>query len=200
MTQTIAAIPTTYRGHAFRSRLEAKWAALFDLIGWKWTYEPFDTGGWIPDFLISGDTPFLVEVGPCVTAAEYIAKGSKARAAYPPVETLYGEPGDGVWLSVPERWTLVVGADATYAEPRWLGTAAGAWATSNYGHADGHDSFSFWHWCKPCNAIRVESQAWDTTYAPCGHYISPDDDSYWIRPDLTELWGEAGAATQWQPS
>ena len=30
----IAAIPTTYSGVVFRSRLEARWAAFFDLCGW----------------------------------------------------------------------------------------------------------------------------------------------------------------------
>lgn len=29
----VAAIPTRYRGRLYRSRLEAKWAAFFDLLG-----------------------------------------------------------------------------------------------------------------------------------------------------------------------
>src|SRR5690554_4428220 len=45
-----APIETTYKGINFRSRLEAKWAAFFDLLGWKWEYEPVDLNGWIPDF------------------------------------------------------------------------------------------------------------------------------------------------------
>ncbi|MGB0410188.1 MAG: hypothetical protein ACPGFA_01260 [Pikeienuella sp.] len=59
------AIPTKYEGVNFRSRLEARWAALFDLAGWSWSYEPFDLSGWAPDFAIhtkSGDV--LVEVKP----------------------------------------------------------------------------------------------------------------------------------------
>jgi hypothetical protein len=32
---------------------------------WKWTYEPIDLGGWIPDFAIEAvKTPILVEVKP----------------------------------------------------------------------------------------------------------------------------------------
>lgn len=54
---TIAAIPTMYRGRQYRSRLEAKWAAFFDRIGWKHEYEPFDLNGWIPDFLLRGHWP-----------------------------------------------------------------------------------------------------------------------------------------------
>lgn len=49
---TFAAIPTMYAGVQFRSRLEARWAAFFDLIGWKWEYEPFDLPGYIPDFRV----------------------------------------------------------------------------------------------------------------------------------------------------
>ena len=31
--------PTTYADVKFRSRLEARWAAFFDLAGWRWEYE-----------------------------------------------------------------------------------------------------------------------------------------------------------------
>lgn len=41
-----------YEGVLFRSRTEARWAALFEAIGWAWSYEPYDLEGWIPDFLI----------------------------------------------------------------------------------------------------------------------------------------------------
>jgi len=47
-------IPTKYKDIQFRSRLEAKWAAFFDLMNWNWEYEPFDLDGWFPDFLIKG--------------------------------------------------------------------------------------------------------------------------------------------------
>jgi hypothetical protein len=49
---TIKAKPTVYRGQTFRSRLEARWAAFFDILQWEWVYEPFDLGGWSPDFAI----------------------------------------------------------------------------------------------------------------------------------------------------
>jgi hypothetical protein len=69
----IAAKPTTYAGVRFRSRLEARWAAFFDLAGWKWRYEPVDLAGWVPDFWVSfpcrhsecdGNHSLLVEVKP----------------------------------------------------------------------------------------------------------------------------------------
>lgn len=48
------AIETTYRGVAFRSRLEARWAVFFDKLGIEWEYEPegYEAGGtrYLPDF------------------------------------------------------------------------------------------------------------------------------------------------------
>lgn len=63
----IAAIPTLYNGRRYRSRLEAKWAAFFDRLEWQPEYEPYDLGGWSPDFLVirqSVTTPILIEVKP----------------------------------------------------------------------------------------------------------------------------------------
>ena len=57
MKYDIRAKPTTYNGRLFRSRLEARWAAYFDLLGWAWEYEPFDLNGWSPDFAISCKYP-----------------------------------------------------------------------------------------------------------------------------------------------
>lgn len=71
--QEVKAVETEYAGVLFRSRLEARWALFFDLIGLKWEYEPdwfeFDQeASWLPersrryapDFLVSGlvRTPF----------------------------------------------------------------------------------------------------------------------------------------------
>jgi hypothetical protein len=47
-------IPTFYRGVRYRSRLEARWACFFALLGWPAHYEPFDLNGWIPDFVLHG--------------------------------------------------------------------------------------------------------------------------------------------------
>lgn len=69
-TYTRAAIPTTYAGVNFRSRLEARWAAMFDLLKWEWKYEPIDLNGWSPDFLLDAGVIFgsyqvvFVEVKP----------------------------------------------------------------------------------------------------------------------------------------
>lgn len=44
--------PTVYSDVQFRSRLEARWAAFFDLVDWTWEYEPIDLPGWTPDFRV----------------------------------------------------------------------------------------------------------------------------------------------------
>ena len=50
MDYTIKSIPTVYKGGNYRSRLEARWAAFFDLCEWDYEYEPVDLDGWFPDF------------------------------------------------------------------------------------------------------------------------------------------------------
>jgi hypothetical protein len=66
MANQIPAIPTKYGGTQFRSRLEARWAAFFDLLGWSWEYEPLDLAGYIPDFVIGFSKPMIVEVKPYI--------------------------------------------------------------------------------------------------------------------------------------
>lgn len=74
-------IPTTYNGVNFRSRLEAKWAAFFDLAGWRWNYEPIDLNRWIPDFVLHGaDGKVLVEVKPAYEIADAPADKISAQA------------------------------------------------------------------------------------------------------------------------
>lgn len=53
----IKALPSWYKGIQFRSRLEARWAYYFDLLGLPWVYEPeaysLPSGNYLPDFFIS---------------------------------------------------------------------------------------------------------------------------------------------------
>lgn len=96
----IEAIPTEYSGVTFRSRLEAKWAQFFDMIGVEWEYEPKQVKGWIPDFLIAGQ--WLAEVKPTPitgTGAAHHEPFSKAIRNFDTL--LLGEgPGDALGLVV----------------------------------------------------------------------------------------------------
>ena len=60
------AIPTTWHGINYRSRLEARWACFFSKIGWWAQYEPVVLQGYVPDFLVTMfEAPtLLVEVKP----------------------------------------------------------------------------------------------------------------------------------------
>jgi len=57
-----AGIPTLYNGVRFRSRVEAKWAAMFELLSWPAVYEPLDLHYYIPDFVLGFYAPIAVEV------------------------------------------------------------------------------------------------------------------------------------------
>lgn len=58
------AIPTIGpRGIQYRSRIEAKWAYMFETLEWEWNYEPEDSPYYIPDFcLILNGKEVLVEI------------------------------------------------------------------------------------------------------------------------------------------
>ncbi len=114
---SIKAIPTRYRGHLYRSRLEAKWAAFFTLLGWQHEYEPVDFGTWSPDFAIKGaDGPIYVEVKPitaydqavgskmATAAGEHVLVGLTPMVALDGLENYPGMPGFG-WFA-PEDGTL----------------------------------------------------------------------------------------------
>ena len=73
MIYNIAAKPTRYKGVNFRSRLEARWAAFFDVREWRWEYEPaVEFFNWIPDFVISfPECPLFVEIKPVFPDSDF---------------------------------------------------------------------------------------------------------------------------------
>lgn len=179
MTPTRSGIPTTYAGTNFRSRLEARWAAFFDLVGWSWVYEPFDADGWIPDFLIEGNRPFLVEVGPCVSVEDFRAKSEKP-AAYPSLPTLI--------LGVAPR----VLRDSELGERMgYCGLIANEWP--------GVVGYAFWTVSKDHRRLCVYQ---DESY----HYPTGEGWTDLWHLDFTgmdwvdALWKRAGNDVQWKPS
>lgn len=65
-----SAIPTLYKGVQMRSRLEAKFAVLFDHLKWEWGYEELDFQGRIPDFTMRFAHPTIIECKPASTIEE----------------------------------------------------------------------------------------------------------------------------------
>jgi|SRR5690625_4290082 len=58
--------PVFYNGLYFRSRLECRWAAFFDMMGISYEYEPdyVTTEDWLPDFEMICNQQFLIEIKP----------------------------------------------------------------------------------------------------------------------------------------
>ncbi|NLZ31344.1 MAG: hypothetical protein GX885_11510 [Methanomicrobiales archaeon] len=81
--------PTWYNNYFFRSKLEAKWAVLFDYMKVAWTYEPdqyiCDDGSqytpdfYLPESYIRDDKGLFIEVKPeGMVNPEYIERISSA--------------------------------------------------------------------------------------------------------------------------
>jgi hypothetical protein len=77
----IKAIETTYAGHRFRSRLEARWAVFFDHLGMRWQYEEqgydLPSGRYLPDFwlpnaAVRGNNAIWAEVKGRLDRKEFI--------------------------------------------------------------------------------------------------------------------------------
>jgi hypothetical protein len=127
------AIPTTFNGRLYRSTLEAKWASFFDLLGWSFEYEPFETEGWIPDFLIRGvPSGVLVEVKPVTSleqAQEQLAKIERGACAV-------RWRGDLMLLGV-SPWIEHQASGSRFAALGWLGESQGGrewfWARAPIG-------------------------------------------------------------------
>lgn len=82
-------IETEYKGYLFRSRLEARWAVVLDVLGLSYEYEPegfefHDGTRYLPDFFIK-DTGWFVEVKPFgLPLTEYEKHKIKMLDDYPP--------------------------------------------------------------------------------------------------------------------
>jgi hypothetical protein len=173
------AIETRYDSHLFRSRLEARWACMFDLLGWEWTYEPFDGNFYIPDFALLGPGPVLVEVKPAVSLAgltehaEHVADGIRS------------------------HWNgdyLIVGANVTFGKAiGWHGQCAEWWTEEP--HWTGAPAF--WHRCCVHRTFAFHHQ---NTYLsqPCGcDHVDRDCLGRVHAEDLKALRGRAHEQSRW---
>jgi len=173
------AISTMYGGVHFRSRLEARWAAFFDIMGWPWAYEPIDLSGYIPDFIVTFPAgALLVEVKPALYFEELEEHVSKVE-----------QSGWGCEV-------LMVGAKLFDSYDR---SCAGL-----LGETHGPTGEPCWWWgkgvlftCGECGerSIHHEDASYHCRNGGCydgdGHLGSYDD--------VGHDWNEAGNAVQWQP-
>ena len=192
---TIAAIPTLYRGRMYRSRLEARWAAFFDRLGWTYEYEPFDLGKWSPDFLLPG-LNLMVEVKPFPASSarsdfDFDAWGKISQACLQlnrpesilllPVSPIFRTIAQIGWLGFPED-------EFKFKCEAWLG------------YFQDYDRPKFITWLfaisDPGNA--VDPIGWRF---PDGEKFKTSD--YWVQPyveHVEALWADACNAVQWEPS
>jgi hypothetical protein len=141
---SITAIPTVYNERRYRSRLEAKWASFFDLVGWRHEYEPMDLGKWSPDFALfpSGGGRIYVEVKPITQIDRAVADriGQYAVPGETEVLLLGLAPGPSTLGAPLSRTSLGWTTDASYKEV-WFEEALLVWSEStgnmDYSHAYG---------------------------------------------------------------
>jgi hypothetical protein len=189
MTYTITAIETTYAGVNFRSRLEARWAAFFDLVGWHWDYEPLDLRGWIPDFMIKGYRPILVEVKPFFDHGDDVVAITQRK-----IESAYDGPMEVLLLGATLGWGTCLSEPAIGL----LGCRYGLWFCATNDGVDPH-----WEWENA--ASQCDGRDFCAEYSGFGHRISGDwdGDHHMVGTDdskLLALWREAGNRVQWRKS
>lgn len=187
-------IPTEYAGIRFRSRLEAQWAAFFDLAQWRWQYEPFDLKGYIPDFILPvryRDTTeeMLVEVKPAITIDDLFAHSKRL---------------EGVgWL----KDALVVGASLLWdEETERLCVGHGLMCepigndTSRLGFHNTGPSPVPIERCPRCHSLTID--AWSCDHCLKCSYSPTDDQSLICTiPDrglLEAMWATAKNRVQWK--
>lgn len=197
------AIPTTYGRTAFRSRLEAHWAAMFDICGWRWEYEPVDLNGYIPDFVLRFPAGLvLAEVKPGFDTAELTdAAAAKINASGWQTENVNHA------LIVGSSWSLTDAAwpDAgDYSDPiagclrQTFGGSIGENGEPVFGECYGW-SAAQWHRCHACDKPSLHHLEGVWSCLICG---GADGDRYLkeIASDsLESAWRSAGNRCQWEP-
>jgi hypothetical protein len=174
------AIPTIYNRVRYRSRLEARWAIMFDWLGWKHQYEPIDGHGYIPDFILPDrERPLIVEVKPVNRLEEY------------------WDPVSKMLLGMPD-WKgdfLVLGT-----EP---------YLTCEHGRCHSLGLYIYYDYSNP-EKFRAADRAWIVHNTENHHdYLKPSythgsfhtkGTHFMLNPDMVKKkWLEAGNTVQWQP-
>lgn len=139
----IASLPTVYRSTAFRSALEASWAATLDSLGIAWEYEPqtvvLPSGvRYLPDFRLPGIGAWLEVKGDGVPRVEKAFEFGKSLACdcprfactcrWPGGElVLVGHPPRPYTLDYDEEdhralWAQAIAVRNHGGHPRWTST------------------------------------------------------------------------------
>lgn len=186
----IAAHPTVYNDVQFRSRLEARWAAFFDILGWRWAYEPTELDGWIPDFEIYGAAnTILCEVKPIdwnyEAGPEQILQERDLEKALRNRRMVHDCERIGPEILILGKGPQLVGSDwvlGAFAEETW--GAAPDWAVIGASPDGGLDFYAR----SGAFAYRIGGE-WDGD-----HHLEPINDN-----TARKAWNMAGNKTQRKP-
>lgn len=179
------AIPTKYKGVRFRSRLEARWAVLFDLMQWPWEYEPIDLEGYIPDFILPFERgPVLVEVKPAFSLEALRSHAEKI------MQTSWRKEALIVGAAIPitnEMDSRVFGVMADLHD--WKETCFNEENTTEWSPAESilcrkHEGIGF----------NDELMVWFCRVCGCGYKEAIWDDSEL----MSVWWADAGNEVQWR--
>ncbi len=158
---------------------------MFDQLDWSWVYEPFDADGYIPDFLIVGKRPLLIEVKPDATTeqlaehAQRVIDAVRQHWSGRDILFLGATPlpaGDDTWAAgLPTSGLLVesIGGDHAVADGQWCR-------------------------CGKCGCWAVFHSEQSYACRPCGHY---DGDAYLasLNPRHIEaMWAATSDKTRWR--
>jgi hypothetical protein len=178
----VRGIPTIVDGRRYRSRLEARWAEFFKLCGWQFEYEPYDLDGWIPDFLLTGKTPLLVEIKPVVHFPNDVAlKIGRAALSF---------SGDLLILGCSVPVESLTGNGAQRNRIGWLEQRdeyVNDWGDALFGRASVGDGLGIGH--------DIQSFHNRITGGYDGNWL---DDQMFGGPSAASLWAQAGNLTQWR--
>lgn len=166
--------PTMYRDVLFRSRLEAQWAAFFDLVRWPWEYETLELRGYLPDFVLPfAPGPLLLEVKPSLYREELADACRKIEQS--------------AWKGE----AIVVGASPRLA-PRGERPGAFGLMIEAEGGMGWDNAVLFL--CRDCErvSVRHEGGDWRCRASDCEGQRAPE------LVDVERLWNEARAATRWE--
>lgn len=190
----MAAIQTVFNGIEYRSRLEARWASFMTNIGWDHIYEPFDGDGYIPDFVVTGPSPLLIEVKPAITQTDLEAAVPKAESGL-----------RAHW----RRDVLVVGASPILTGPR-IGNSSGitaGWLGEFLTVPECVDLPSDgWVWdaadwfnCGRCGSTSVYHTLMTFNGRPCGCYEGDHYLHTWgIERKIAVAWSDACNDVKWR--
>lgn len=198
------AVPTSFHGIKFRSKLEARYAAFFTNLGWTWEYEPRGADTPRTDFKVcAGSGTLWVDIKPISPTLPAFVKAfkhevsfhGKALTEYVMFGTFpfagdsphWDQPRAGLLFTAWETEDGEDGSDPDDAYPDW-----GVWVSECYGGdgpRGGRREFNPDHYCHEAG---IFSETGSYHARPCGHSSGgrPPGQTDFFR--LLVAWNNAG--------